>query len=293
VEPVDGGVWKALGKPLRKLKKGTVLTMPGNVRCQIEKAAEATDVSPTILMSFHGLDAGEGQDTILNWLDEHGEMPLPPYINRKKSAAANHAFLDRERYQTVYANAAGSVAAPTAGLHWTPELMEKAKARDISFEKVTLHVGAGTFLPVKTNDINAHLMHEERFRVPAQTIKAIENANREGRKVIAVGTTTLRCLESLARLATSQNQARLNFADRWLRTSLYHRPQNRSERIRPWGIDALQTNFHQPQSTPLMLVSSLIGLDETLRMYEEAIGERYRLFSYGDSSLLWLPPSTS
>ena len=290
LEALDHNLWKAIGKPLRKLKKGSTVTMPGGVSCTIHQAADPNDTSPTILVSFSGFPEKADTDTVLDWLERHGEMPLPPYINRKNSSARDHASLDRERYQTVYAKDSGSVAAPTAGLHWTPELMEQAKQRSVSFEKVTLHVGAGTFLPVKTSDINAHVMHEERFCVPRQTIEAIEAANRDGRKVIAVGTTTLRCLESLARMAGSTKQHRSDLADTWLRTSLYLRPQHRQETIRPWGIDAIQTNFHQPQSTLLMLVAALIGLDEVLRMYEEAIRREYRLFSYGDSSLLWLPP---
>ena len=219
-----------------------------------------------------------GEGDIKNLLDEMGEIPLPPYIVRKDSGQLPE---DKDRYQTVFAHTNGSVAAPTAGLHFTTELLDKIRAAGVKICFVTLHVGPGTFLPVKTENLSEHKMHEERFELGEETVQAVNEAKKSGRRVVAVGTTTVRVLESVA----AQNAGKLNvYAGK---TNIFIFPPH-SFQI----IDALLTNFHLPCSTLLMLVSALAAPDENrgremiLSAYAEAIRERYRFFSYGDAMLI-------
>jgi S-adenosylmethionine:tRNA ribosyltransferase-isomerase len=202
------------------------------------------------------------------YLDRYGEVPLPPYIARPADAA------DRERYQTVYARDPGAVAAPTAGLHFDVPLLAQLTARGIELAYLTLHVGAGTFQPVDTEDLTRHRMHRERFIVPESTVAAIERAKASGHKVVAVGTTSLRALESSV---TSGGRLAPGHAE----TALFITPGYRF-RI----VDRLLTNFHLPRSTLLMLVSAFTGYDTIRAAYAHAIRERYRFFSYGDAMLL-------
>jgi len=210
-----------------------------------------------------------GPKNILTELDALGETPLPPYIARAGEQPA-----DRARYQTVYARADGSVAAPTAGLHFTHELLEKIRARGARVCFVTLHVGPGTFAPVKAERLEDHLMHEERFELGAETAEALRAAKRAGRRIVAAGTTTLRVLESAAQAGPG-------------RTRLFIRPPHDFK-----TVDGLVTNFHLPRSTLLMLAAAFAAPGETrgrdllLRAYEEAVTRRYRFFSYGDAMLL-------
>ncbi len=208
-----------------------------------------------------------------------GEMPLPPYISRNPPATGAE---DRSRYQTVFARHDGSVAAPTAGLHFTEELLASLRAGGIGVEFVTLHVGHGTFAPVKAGRVEEHVMHEERFEVPPETAAAVNLARAEGRRVIAVGTTSVRVLESVAR----EHGGKLVAGPGRTRIFLY--PPTKLT-----VVDALLTNFHLPQSTLLMLVSALVapgehprGRDLLLAAYAEAVRERYRFFSYGDAMLI-------
>ena len=218
-----------------------------------------------------------GTTNILDDLESHGEIPLPPYIER---AAGTE---DDTRYQTVFAQPAGSVAAPTAGLHFTPALLDELRARGVQIHFVTLHVGLGTFAPVKSESLADHIMHEERFDLPADTVAAINAAKREGHRVVAVGTTTVRVLESAAALSTLNSQLSTLHS----RTRIFIHPPYQF-RI----VDALLTNFHLPQSTLLMLVSAfaapgeLRGRELMLATYAEAVRERYRFFSYGDAMLI-------
>ena len=218
-----------------------------------------------------------GTPNLLDELETHGEIPLPPYIER---AAGTE---DDARYQTVFAQPAGSVAAPTAGLHFTPALLDELRARGVQIHFITLHVGLGTFLPVKADNLADHVMHEERFELPADTADAINAAKREGRRVIAVGTTTVRVLESAAALSTFNFQ----LSALQSRTRIFIHPPYEFR-----VVDALLTNFHLPQSTLLMLVSAfaapgeLRGRELMLATYAEAVRERYRFFSYGDAMLL-------
>lgn len=219
-----------------------------------------------------------GTSDIANELDRLGEVPLPPYIHRQGAVVST---LDRERYQTVYAGPPGSVAAPTAGLHFTPSLLESIRRRGVGICYATLHVGLGTFAPVKTAQLEHHVMHEERFDVPPETSRSLNAARRERRRVMAVGTTTLRVLEAVA----ANHQGRLIAGPG--RTRIFIYPPH-SFRI----ADALLTNFHLPRSTLLMLVSAFAapqttrGRELILAAYAEAIRERYRFFSYGDAMLI-------
>jgi S-adenosylmethionine:tRNA ribosyltransferase-isomerase len=218
-----------------------------------------------------------GAKNIRDELDRLGEIPLPPYIRRDGQLPA-----DRERYQTIFAQAAGSVAAPTAGLHFTPEILEKIRARGVKICFVTLHVGLGTFAPVKTETLDAHKMHEERFEIGEATVRAVNEAKISGNRVVAVGTTTVRVLESVA----AQNGGKLNIHNGKTRIFIYP----------PFHfkiVDALLTNFHLPGSTLLMLVSAFAapgeknrGRELILSAYAEAVRARYRFFSYGDAMLI-------
>ena len=218
----------------------------------------------------------EGTKNILDALDSLGEIPLPPYIEREKQSGE-----DRERYQTVFAKTSGSVAAPTAGLHFTEYFSEKIRERGVKICFVTLHVGLGTFAPVKAENISEHVMHEERFEISEGAALVIAQAKEKKNRVIAVGTTTLRVLESVAQ----KNSGRIISGAG--KTKIFIYP--------PFDfkiVDALVTNFHLPCSTLLMLVSAFAAPHETrgqeiiLRAYEEAIRERYRFFSYGDAMLI-------
>jgi S-adenosylmethionine:tRNA ribosyltransferase-isomerase len=217
-----------------------------------------------------------GTGNILQELDRLGEVPLPPYIERVDSSRAE---LDRQRYQTVFAEPPGSVAAPTAGLHFTKNFLEALRSKGVELCYVTLHVGLGTFAPVKAETIAAHIMHEERYELGEQAAKIITRAKRDGRRVVAVGTTSVRVLESAA--AEGELKARSG------RTRIFIYPPYRF-RI----VDCLLTNFHLPRSTLLMLVSAFAAPGETrgremvLGAYVEAVRERYRFFSYGDAMLI-------
>jgi len=194
-------------------------------------------------------------------VDRLGRAPLPPYIKRMPDAR------DLERYQTVYADRPGSIAAPTAGLHFTEKLLEEIRKSGVEVARVTLHVGTGTFKPVRAEEIEDHRMDPERYEIPAETVNAIDRADR----VVAVGTTTTRTLEAWARSGATEGE-----------TNLFIHP--------PFDfkvVDALLTNFHLPKSTLLMLVSAFAGRERTLEAYAEAVKERYRFFSYGDASL-WI-----
>ncbi len=201
------------------------------------------------------------------YLDRHGEVPLPPYITRPPQPA------DSERYQTVYARHAGAVAAPTAGLHFDEPMLKRLADRGVAPAFVTLHIGAGTFQPVVTEDLHKHRMHRERFTVPEATVAAVDRARAAGRCVIAVGTTALRALES----AATAGPLRAMTAE----TELFVRPGFRFR-----VVDRLLTNFHLPRSTLLMLVSAFAGFETIHTAYAHAIRERYRFFSYGDAMLL-------
>jgi len=205
--------------------------------------------------------------SVLEWLEHHGEVPLPPYLERAAEAA------DDARYQTVYAREPGAVAAPTAGLHFNEAMLAALRLRGVETAFVTLHVGAGTFLPVRTDDLGEHRMHTERYAVPAATAEAIDAARLRGGRICAVGTTSLRALES----AASGDTLRAGEAE----TDLFITPGYRFR-----VVERLVTNFHLPRSTLLMLVSAFGGMALMRRAYEHAVQDRYRFFSYGDAMLV-------
>ncbi len=201
-------------------------------------------------------------------LDHFGTVPLPPYIERELPTEQ-----DRQRYQTTFARVPGAVAAPTAGLHFTPELLEQCSCRGIEHVPITLHVGLGTFRPVSSEDLSQHQMHAEWCEVPLDTAKRIQQVRQQGGRIVAVGTTTVRALESAARTGTIRSWSG--------ETDIFIRPPYEFR-----AIDALITNFHLPKSTLLMLVSALAGRELMAQAYQEAIRQRYRFFSYGDAMLI-------
>jgi S-adenosylmethionine:tRNA ribosyltransferase-isomerase len=216
----------------------------------------------------------EGCDDVLALLERHGAVPLPPYIGHAPDAE------DEARYQTVYAREPGAVAAPTAGLHFDDALLDALRERGIAMARITLHVGAGTFQPVREDDLDSHEMHSEWYRVPQATVDAIDAARERGGRVLAVGTTTLRALETAAAVHPSTGSGRTVPAGMG-ETRLFIVPGYRFK-----VVDRLLTNFHLPKSTLLMLVAAFAGLDNIRRAYEHAIAQRYRFYSYGDAMLI-------
>lgn len=217
----------------------------------------------------------DGVDSALELIERYGELPLPPYIERPKNEKDTEE--DQERYQTVYAAKPGAVAAPTAGLHFNEPLLDKISSLGVQFGYVTLHVGAGTFKPVQVDDISEHRMHAEIIDVPSETVKLIEHTRSKGGRVFAVGTTSVRSLESAAqfspkgRLAPYQGE-----------TDIFITPGYTFQ-----VVDVLLTNFHLPESTLIMLVSALAGYERTMDAYRHAVKEQYRFFSYGDATLVF------
>ncbi|SDZ28292.1 S-adenosylmethionine:tRNA ribosyltransferase-isomerase [Jannaschia faecimaris] len=253
------GSWRALVKPLRKLKIGDTIELDAGHRAIIVDRT-ATDVA---------LRFDCAPEDVHALLDAAGQMPLPPYIAAKRAPDAQ----DRDDYQTVWARHSGAVAAPTASLHFDAPLLEELRAQGVDFTEVTLHVGAGTFLPVKVEDVTTHKMHAEWGEVTPEAAAAIAQTQANGGRVIPVGTTALRLIESAA-VAGQIAPFRGN-------TEIFIYP-GYEFRV----ADGLITNFHLPQSTLLMLVSAMMGRDRMLRMYAHAIAGKYRFFSYGDASLL-------
>ena len=249
-------VWRVMVNANRKVKYKDEFNFPG-LKITVLDENGATRLAR---LDFLG--------DLMSALEKIADMPLPPYIRR-----ANEV-LDRARYQTVFAKSEGSVAAPTAGLHFTPILLENLKAKGVKIAEVTLHVGPGTFLPVRTDDITEHKMHEERFTISEESCHIINAAKASGRKVTAVGTTSVRVLETLAKESTIL-KAQTGATDIFI-----HPPY--AFRL----VDQLLTNFHQPESTLLILVSAFANREFVLDAYKEAIREHYRLFSYGDAMLI-------
>ena len=274
----DATRWRVMYRTSKPLRPSAVLQvldrqgepLPGKTLtvCSIEGEGRAVLDFPTAV-------------PLSTLLDQAGELPLPPYIVKQRQHSGLPAQPDdAERYQTVYAKVLGSVAAPTAGLHFTDALLAALAQRGIERHSVTLHVGPGTFLPLRDDDPTKHVMHAERFHVPPETADAIARARAQGRKVVAVGTTVVRTLES----ATPEGQTvpTAGFGD----SRLFIYPQPPSGRYPFRVVDALITNFHLPRSTLLMLVSAFAGRERILAAYAQAILARYRFYSYGDAMLL-------
>ena len=256
---IDRGekTWECIVRPGKHLRKGAKMQFGGG-----ELTADVVDVLPDgnrmVRFDYEGI--------FLETLERLGKMPLPPYIKEE--------LADQERYQTVYSKVEGSAAAPTAGLHFTPELLEKIRAKGVGIGYVTLHVGLGTFRPVKEDDIEQHDMHSEYCVIPQETADLINRTKANGGRVIGVGTTSCRTLGSWA-----QEDGHMEPSAGW--TNIYIYPGYRFK-----VMDALITNFHLPESTLIMLVSAFAGREHVLAAYEEAVRERYRFFSFGDCMLI-------
>jgi S-adenosylmethionine:tRNA ribosyltransferase-isomerase len=267
---LDGSRWRAFVKPAKRLVVGDVVRFGeegrvcflGQLDATVEEKVEGGEV--TLSFAFHGPVLDQA-------VAERGDMPLPPYIASRRAPDDQ----DRSDYQTMFAQAEGSVAAPTAGLHFTQELVERLTARGIALHRVTLHVGAGTFLPVKADDTAAHRMHAEAGSVSAETAAALNEVRRAGGRIVAVGSTSLRLIET----ASDENGRLGAFSGE---TALFITPGYRFR-----AVDVLLTNFHLPRSTLFMLVASFCGLDVMQRAYAHAIAVGYRFYSYGDACLLF------
>lgn len=268
--------WWVMLRPGRSARIGTeiVIDAPNGVAAGTSFSAVVQEKNSAGHYRLHFVSSTDIKDM----LPEVGQIPLPPYIGRKKTGQLPE---DLERYQTVFARSNGSVAAPTAGLHFTKELLDKIRALGVKICFVTLHVGPGTFLPVKAENISEHKMHAERFTLSAETVCAVNDAKNTGRRVIAAGTTTVRVLETVA----AQNAGKLSVYTG--KTNIFIFPPHRFQ-----IVDALLTNFHLPRSTLLMLAAAFAapgktsGREMILSAYAEAIRERYRFFSYGDAMLI-------
>ena len=254
---IEGDKWECLAKPGKRAKIGQTFTFgEGKLKCEVVDIVE--EGNRIIEFSYDGI--------FEQVLDELGEMPLPPYITEKLE--------DKERYQTVYSKEKGSAAAPTAGLHFTEELLQEIKAKGVNIAYLTLHVGLGTFRPVKVEDINEHVMHSEYYHLDKENADLINNTKKRGNKVIAVGTTSTRTLETIG-----DENGFVKEQSGWTDIFLYPGYKYKV-------IDELITNFHLPESTLIMLVSALAGKENVMNAYNEAVKERYRFFSFGDSMLI-------
>jgi S-adenosylmethionine:tRNA ribosyltransferase-isomerase len=255
----ETALWKALVRPARKLPRGARLVFAPDFEAEIIAVGERGE--RTLCLSAAGGVAAA--------IERHGHMPLPPYIHRPDEA------LDRERYQTIYARVPGSAAAPTAGLHFTPDLLARLEARGVGWATVRLHVGLGTFQPVEVDEIEAHPMHAERFELSAETAAALNRARAAGRRIVAIGTTAARVLE------TAAPDSDAPFAPQSGETRLFLYPGRRFR-----AADAMLTNFHAPRTTLLMMIAAFAGLDATRRAYAHALASGYRFLSYGDCMLI-------
>ena len=255
LKPLGDSRYEAMVSPGGKLKPGRRVTIAPGFDAEI---LETTERRTRIVRLETELPIDEA-------IERHGHIPLPPYIERPDAGE------DAERYQTVFAREKGSVAAPTAGLHFTPELLSALTARGVATAEILLHVGAGTFKPVEVDDPSQHLMHEERYRVSADAAQTINDRRAAGGKVWAVGTTTIRTLETVA---AADGRIQPGEGD----TSIFIRPGHRFR-----AVDRIVTNFHLPRSTLIMLVAAFAGYELTMRAYGEAVAERYRFYSYGDA----------
>lgn len=253
-----GDSWECLSKPAKRLKVGTIITF-GDGKLQAEVIEKLTDGLIRVKLLYDGI--------LMEILESLGTMPLPPYIHEK--------LREQGRYQTVYAKNIGSAAAPTAGLHFTKELLKKIEAKGVIITYVTLHVGLGTFRPVEEENILEHKMHSEYYIMNKETADILNKAKEEKRRIIAVGTTSTRTLETIA---TNNNG---KFIETSGNTNIFIYPGYEFK-----AVDCLITNFHLPKSTLLMLVSALAGKDNIFKAYKEAIDKKYRFFSFGDAMFI-------
>lgn len=256
LHPEDNGNWRCLVNPGRKVRPGDTVEFAGKLTADI--IARYEDGTRSVKFSHEG--------SFEEAIEVAGEIPLPPYIKREEQEKA-----DKERYQTVYAAAPGAVAAPTAGLHFTPEILETLEAKGVEIARVTLHVGMGTFKPVSAEEVADHKMDSEWFEITTETAAIVTLAKAQGRRIIAVGTTSVRTLES----AWNTEENKLDSGCRW--TEIFITPGYKFK-----AVDALLTNFHLPCSTLIMLISAMAGRENVLAAYEKAVSEKFRFYSYGD-----------
>jgi S-adenosylmethionine:tRNA ribosyltransferase-isomerase len=257
--PGEAEVWTCLIKASKQPVPGSRIILPGGAVATVLERNEGGDWQVAFA-------AGEN---FSDWLDQYGSIPLPPYIRRSAAEA------DRERYQTVFAQQRGAVAAPTAGLHFTAELLAAIRARGVEIATLTLHVGLGTFMPVRVERVSDHRMHREHYHIPEETALAVNSRKIDGRRVVALGTTAARALEHAA-ASSGMVRGGDGEADIFIYPGYVFRV-----------VDALITNFHLPKSTLLMLVSAFAGKDFLLGAYEEAVRRRFRFFSYGDAMFIY------
>lgn len=260
LEELSPGTWQCMLRPGRRLRPGSRIRL--NADPEVVLSVESKHEDGTYTVSF-------SVENVLALAEDYGHMPLPPYVRRSDTSR------DRDRYQTVYANSPGGIAAPTAGLHFTEDILEQLRAKGVSMATITLHPGPGTFRPVETEDVEQHDMHEEPYELSAETAETINTTRQEGGRIIAVGTTTVRVLESC--VDTEHHQIRPGRG----RTDLFLHPP-----YKPSVTDVLLTNFHLPRSTLLMLVCTFSSRDKVLNAYHQAIREKMRFYSYGDCMLL-------
>jgi S-adenosylmethionine:tRNA ribosyltransferase-isomerase len=256
----DERTWEAYLRPARRLPAGETVHIADGLRVHVRSGPLPPDGRRVVELEADG--------AVPDLLERHGHVPLPPYVQRADVPT------DRERYQTVYARERGSVAAPTAGLHFTPELLGKLQERGIARADVVLHVGPGTFKPVAVEDVDDHAVDPERYTIPVETADAIRRTRERGGRVIAVGTTTTRTLEGAAE---SDGTVRAGSGE----TALFIRPGHPFR-----AVDGLVTNFHLPRSSLLMLVSAFAGRERVLAAYAEAVAQGYRFYSYGDAMIV-------
>ncbi len=248
--------WECLSKPFKRLKIGTKISFGNSLVAQVVEKKEDGIVQVKLL--YEGI--------LMEILDKLGQMPLPPYIHEK--------LKDKDRYQTVYAKVFGSAAAPTAGLHFTQELLQEIEQMGVIIAYITLHVGLGTFRPVMVSDVTKHVMHSEYFEISKETADILNKAKKEGRRIIGVGTTSTRTLEAVMSKYHTFKPCQEN-------TDIFIYPGYEFK-----AIDCLITNFHLPKSTLIMLVSALAGKDKIMKAYEEAVKNNYRFFSFGDAMFI-------
>lgn len=259
LKQIENDLWETLAGPGKRAKEGTEFTFgDGILNARVEEVLE--NGNRIVRFSYNSAD------NFFNILDKIGQMPLPHYITEELE--------DKERYQTVYSKELGSAAAPTAGLHFTPELLKKIRDKGVNIGYVTLHVGLGTFRPVKAEKIEDHRMHSEHYHLPKETADLINNTKKNGGRVIAVGTTSCRTLESVATFC-----GEIKEDDRFTDIFIYPGYEFKC-------VDGLLTNFHLPESTLIMLVSAFYGYNKTLNAYKTAVEEKYRFFSFGDAMLI-------
>jgi len=257
---LENNLWEVMVKPARKVRIGNKLTVAEGVQCDVID----NTVSGGRVVRFNNIS----QQDLYALIDKIGQSPLPPYIDREPTP------VDKIKYQTVYAKRRGAVAAPTAGLHFTTELIDKIKAKGVKVQSVVLHIGLGTFRPVTVEDLSRHRMDSEYFEVSAETAIAINEAKAKGKRVVAVGTSVVRTLETVT-VSGFQVSPRKGWTDKFI-----HPPYDFKM------VDVLITNFHQPKSTLIMQVAAFAGLDLILKAYKEAIKKTYRFFSYGDAMII-------